>query len=233
MLETPSAPNVFSGEGGVMPEVPAWHAKGDWFDVCRCNVPCPCSWAQPPDDDYCEGVLVWHIRDGRYGDVALDGLNVIGIGTFKGNVWTGEHSEPRLGVLLDERADDRQRDALQMIFGGQAGGWPARFTEMFGPEMVGLDFAPIHIEVADDLTSWRAEVPGRVRATASALSGPTSEDGKPPRMHNLPGAETGPGQIATQGKATADEVDSFVFKWNRVGKSSKHITFDWRGPNGG
>ena len=41
-----------------MADVPAWHAKGEWFDVCRCNVPCPCSWAQPPDDDYCDAVLV-------------------------------------------------------------------------------------------------------------------------------------------------------------------------------
>lgn len=52
-----------------MAEIPKWHAKGDWFDVCRCDVPCPCSWAQPPDDDYCEGILVWHIQEGRYGDV--------------------------------------------------------------------------------------------------------------------------------------------------------------------
>lgn len=216
-----------------MADVPAWHAKGDWFDVCRCDVPCPCSWAQPPDDGYCEGVLVWHIREGRYGDVPLDGLNVVGIGTFKGNVWAGDHSEPRLGVLLDERADERQREALQMIFGGQAGGWPGRFSEIFGAEMVGLEFAPIDVQIADDVTSWRAEIPGRVRAAATALSGPTSVAGKPPTMHNLPGAETGPGQVATQGQATADEVDAFVFSWQHVGKSSKHITFDWTGPDAG
>jgi hypothetical protein len=213
-----------------MADVPTWHAKGDWFDVCRCNVPCPCSWAQAPDDDYCEGVLVWHIREGAYGDVALDGLNVVGLGTFNGNPWEGTHSEPRMGVLLDERADEGQREALQMIFGGQAGGWPGRFNEIFGAEMVGLDFAPIEVEVADDLSSWRAEVPGRVRAAANALSGPTSE-GKPPRMENLPGAETGPGQVGTQGKATADQVEAFVFKWEHDGKSSKHITFDWSGPD--
>jgi hypothetical protein len=47
-----------------MTDIPAWYAKGDWFDVCRCNVPCPCSWAEPPDDDYCEGILVWRIREG-------------------------------------------------------------------------------------------------------------------------------------------------------------------------
>jgi hypothetical protein len=214
-----------------MAKVPAWHARGDWFDVCSCNVPCPCSWAEPPDDDYCEGVLVWRIREGRYGDVSLEGLNVVGVGSFKGNIWDGTHSEPRMGVLLDERADDRQREALQMIFGGQAGGWPGRFNEIFGAEMVGLEFAPITVEIAPDLTSWHAEVPGRVRAAANALSGPTSVDGKPPRMENLPGAETGPGQVGTQGKATADEVDAFVFNWVHAGKSSKHITFDWSGPD--
>jgi hypothetical protein len=213
-----------------MASVPAWHAKGDWFDVCRCNVPCPCSWAEPPDDDYCEGVLVWHIREGTYGDVALDGLNVVGLATFNGNVWAGTHSNPKMGVLLDERADEGQRAALQMIFGGQAGGWPGRFNEIFGAEMAGLEFAPIAVEVADDLSSWRAEVPGRVQAAANALSGPTSE-GKPPRIENLPGAETGPGQVGTQGKATADQVDAFVFKWEHEGKSSKHITFDWSGPD--
>lgn len=213
-----------------MAAAPAWHAKGDWFDVCRCNVPCPCSWAEPPDDGFCEGVLVWHIREGRYGDIELDGLNVVGLGTFTGNVWEGTHSEPKMGVLLDERADEGQREALQMIFGGQAGGWPGRFNEIFGAEMVGLDFAPIEVEIADDLSTWRAEVPGRVRAAANALSGPTS-DGKPPRMENLPGAETGPGQVGTQGKATADQVDAFVFRWEHDGKSSKHITFDWSGPD--
>jgi hypothetical protein len=50
-------------------------------------------------------------------------------------------------------------------------------------------------------------------------------------MENLPGAETGPGQVGTQGKATADEVGAFVFKWRHDGKSSKHITFDWSGPD--
>jgi hypothetical protein len=135
-----------------------------------------------------------------------------------------------MGVLLDERANGGQREALQMIFGGQAGGWPGRFVEIFGPEMVGLEFSPIRVEIADDLRSWSAEVPGRIRAAANALSGPTSE-GKPPRMENLPGSETGPGQVGTQGKATADEVDAFVFKWDHAGKSSKHITFDWSGPD--
>ena len=45
-----------------------WHLTGDWFDVCKCAIPCPCTFAQPPTYGDCEGVLVWHIREGSYGD---------------------------------------------------------------------------------------------------------------------------------------------------------------------
>ena len=56
-----------------MVTVPQWHLVGDWFDVCKCNVPCPCTFAQAPTYGDCEGVLAWHIREGRYRDVRLDG----------------------------------------------------------------------------------------------------------------------------------------------------------------
>ena len=26
-----------------------WQIKGDFIDFCKCPVPCPCSWGQPPD----------------------------------------------------------------------------------------------------------------------------------------------------------------------------------------
>jgi hypothetical protein len=55
--------------------------------------------------------------------------------------------------------------------------------------------------------------------------------GKNLHLENLPGSETGPGQVGTQGKATEDNVNAFAFKWDRAGNSSKHITFDWSGPD--
>ena len=70
-----------------MTEVPQWRLVGDWFDVCSCTVPCPCTFAQPPTNNHCQGVLAWHIRDGRFGDVRLDGLNVLGVAEFEGNIW--------------------------------------------------------------------------------------------------------------------------------------------------
>jgi hypothetical protein len=62
---------------------------------------------------------------------------------------------------------ERQREALQMTFGGQAGGFPAQFAEFIG-EVRGVEFVPIEFEVADDLAYWRAEIPGKVVASAGA-----------------------------------------------------------------
>jgi hypothetical protein len=40
-------------EEGAMAEVPSRRLAGDWFDVCRCRVPCACTFAQAPDDGTC------------------------------------------------------------------------------------------------------------------------------------------------------------------------------------
>src|SRR5262245_37805267 len=155
--------------------IPRWEIKGDWFDVCKCNIPCPCEFAQAPTDNVCEGVLVWHIREGYYGDVPLAGLNLLAVGAFEGNIWAGE-AKPAMGFFIDVRANERQRQALQVIFGGQAGGWPAGFAALIS-DMRGVEFAPIRFDIAEDLSFWRAEVPGRVTAHAEALTGPTTPAG--------------------------------------------------------
>src|SRR5919202_376879 len=118
------------------------------------GVPRGCTFAQAPDEGRCEGILAWHVREGHYGDVALDGLNLVGVGGFEGNLWTGEATNSAMGFFIDERADEGQREALQAIFGGQAGGWPAGFAELID-EVRGIEFAPIDFEIADDLAHWR------------------------------------------------------------------------------
>lgn len=211
-----------------MANIPQWWLKGDWFDVCSCNIACPCEFAQAPTNNECEGVLAYHIREGEYGGVRLDGLNVIGVSHFTGNIWAGE-AKLSLGLFMDERADEGQRQALQTIFSGQAGGFMANFAKLID-EVRGLEFAPISFEVADDLAYWRAEIPGKVNASAEALSGPMTPPGARVQLLNPPGSEVGPGQVATWGKATDNRVDAHGFQWDWTGKSSKHIPFDWKGP---
>src|SRR5260370_38044548 len=71
----PIRSSVPKQEASPMAEIPKWRVAGDWFDVCSCDIPCPCELAQPRNR--CFGVLAYHIRDGYYGDLPLAGLNLI------------------------------------------------------------------------------------------------------------------------------------------------------------
>lgn len=210
--------------------MPHWRISGDWFDVCSCSIPCPCIFAQPPTDGQCEGVLAYHIRKGQYGETPLAGLNVLALSYFKGNIWAGE-TKASIAFFIDERADNQQRQALQMIFTGQAGGFMAQFAKLVG-ENRGTNFVPIKFEVAEDLAFWSAAIPGKVTVEAEALTGPMTPPGKRVQTLNAPGSEVGPGTVATWGKAKTDEViaPEIRFNWKRKGNSSKHIPFDWTGP---
>lgn len=207
----------------------SWHLSGDWFDVCKCSVPCPCIFAQAPTYGDCEGVLAYHIKNGNYGDTKLDGLNALLVGGFKGNIWAGQATDASMAYFFDERANKKQREALEALFLGRAGGFLAEFAKMVGKNR-GVEYAPIKFEVADDLASWSAEIPGKVVAKAEALTGPMTPKGKRVQLLNAPGSETGPGQVATWGRAVANEADAMGFKFDWKGRSSKHIPFDWSGP---
>jgi hypothetical protein len=211
--------------------IPKWKASGDFFDVCSCNIACPCTFAQSPTYGDCEAVLAYHIKNGHYGETSLDGLNVLALSYFKGNIWAGE-TKASIAAYIDEGADQRQREALQMIFTGKAGGFMAEFAKLI-EDVRGMNFAPIKFEIEDDLSYWSAEIPGKVIAKAEALGGPMTPPGKRVQTLNPPGSEVGPsGTVATWGKATTDEVNApeIRFEWKRKGRSSKHIPFDWSGP---
>ena len=211
-------------------DIPRWNLSGDWFDVCNCNIPCPCIFAQAPSYDDCEGVLAYRIKKGRYGEISLDGLSVLALSYFKGNIWAGD-TKANIAVFFDERASEEQRDALNMIFTGKAGGFMGKFAKLIG-EVRGLEYAPIKIEIADDLSYWSAEIPGKVIAKGEALTGPMTPPGRRVQTLNPPGSEVGPGTVATWGTAVTDEVNvpEFRYEWKRSGKSSKHIAFNWTGP---
>jgi hypothetical protein len=186
--------------------------------------------AQAPSYDDCEGVLAYRIKEGRYGEISLDGLSVLALSYFKGNIWAGD-TKANIAVFFDERASEQQRDALNMIFTGKAGGFMGKFAKLIG-EVRGLEYAPIKIEIADDLSYWSAEIPGKVIAKGEALTGPMTPPGRRVQTLNPPGSEVGPGTVATWGTAVTDEVNvpEFRYEWKRSGKSSKHIAFNWTGP---
>ena len=155
-----------------MPDTPGWRIAGDWFDNCSCAVPCPCTFAQAPDNNFCDSVLFWHIRQGHYGDINLDGLSFVRVGRWEGDLWAGK-AKGAAGIFIDERAGERQAEVLPRIFGGRVGGFPAFVAGLFaeGRQVRGVERARITFEVAPDRANWGTEIAGKVRAWSQAQIG--------------------------------------------------------------
>ena len=101
-------------------QVPDWRLVGDWWDLCNCAIGCPCNFGSDPTLGYCEGVLTWLIREGNYGDLKITkDLAVVLIIHWEGNVF---EKNREFGFLIDDRASTAEREALQNIFTGRAGG---------------------------------------------------------------------------------------------------------------
>ena len=98
---------------------PAWRTQGTLLQGCNCDYGCPCNFNAPPTHGTCDGTWIGHIDQGNYGDAQLDGLNFA-----KGAHWPGAlHLGNGEGfVLIDERADQAQRDGLVAILTGKVGG---------------------------------------------------------------------------------------------------------------
>lgn len=216
-----------------MSDTPNWRIVGDWFDNCSCEVACPCTFARPPDNGFCDGVLFWHVKHGHYGDVVLDDLALVRIGHWEGDLWAGK-VKGEAGIYIDDRATEAQAEALPIIIGGRAGGFPGKVNALFtgGRKLRGIERAKISFEITPNQSRWGVDVPGKVKAWAKALTGPTSNPGEYPRLANAPGSETGPGpQLVTWGESTVCEVDAFGFNFSWTVNSAKHIPFDWSGPD--
>ena len=63
--------------GAAHPGAASWRLKGDGVVCCPCRVPCPCRTNANPSYSHCEATLFLRIKQGHYGDVNLDGMNLV------------------------------------------------------------------------------------------------------------------------------------------------------------
>jgi len=205
--------------------VPNWRIKGDWWDLCNCNIGCPCIFSAPPSYGYCEGVLTWLIREGHFGDVKLDGFAVVLVAHWKGTVFDKNRE---FGFLIDDRADPAQRDALRRIVTGEAGGAFKAWADLT-ISLDGVQYVPM--TVTHDPEHWRVHVPGLVDGLGGPFRKYMVPEGDTCRVANAPRPEVTPG-IVTIGHAIKNVVTgAFGRSFNWTGYSSKHIPFDMRGPD--
>ena len=130
-----------------MPEQ-KWTMRGEYMESCNCDYLCPCIYTNPQGpatNDHCTAAMVFRIDEGSCGDTKLDGLKfalVIRSGKVMADgdwVFAG---------VVDERADDAQRQALAAIVGGEAGGPPSFIRQHLVSDFRGVQFKPIEFDLA-------------------------------------------------------------------------------------
>ena len=117
-----------------------WELKGTVIVACNCDYGCPCNFNALPTKGKCEGTWTWHVERGTFGDTSLDDLNFTVCVNWPGAIHEGNGEAL---ILVDERADEAQRNAIETLIGGDAGGpwgvlawtWPT----IHGPKPVAYD----------------------------------------------------------------------------------------------
>lgn len=154
-----------------------WMIKSHTFGNCNCASNCGCQFNLPSTHGFCQFVEAGHIEEGYFNDVSLTGLNWAFM-----MIWPGEIAEGngRELIIIDERADEDQREALRKIMLGETGEPGTNHFSVFNStcsEILDPEYAPIKFEIDIGGRTASLEVPGMIRATGVPLI--NAFDGEP------------------------------------------------------
>ena len=99
----------------------------------------PYEYGGKPTKGWCNFAMVFNIDKGNSDGVGLDGLSFAVIGHAPEVMGKGNWS---VGLIVDERASEPQKQAITSIASGQAGGPPAILTGVVG-SLLGVESRPI------------------------------------------------------------------------------------------
>lgn len=132
-----------------------WQIKGQYMETCNCTFICPCigsNLAAQPTEGNCKAALAMRIDEGTKDSVKLDGLALIALLYSPGAMAEGNL---KVGLIVDEKADGAQTDAIVEIFSGAAGGPMAGLAPLI-TENAGVEKRPISFEIDGLKRSVRA-----------------------------------------------------------------------------
>ncbi len=188
-----------------------WTMKGTELVNCNCACGCPCQFSQLPTHGRCEAYIFVQVDKGRYGDVPLDGLRWGVVVKWPGPIHKGNGT---LQAIVDERADAKQRAALEAIAHGKDTEpgkivWTvyAGMVSKFLPTVA----KPIELSIDVDSRVGRVRVPGIVDGSVEPIKNPVTGAANRVRIDLPNGFEFTQAEVATgTGRATGEIALDFV-----------------------
>ena len=200
-----------------------WQFSGDYFENCNCDVVCPCLFStqapftSQPTQGACDVAIGFHIDRGTYGQTPLDGLNAALMAHTPGAMGAGNWS---VALYLDERANDQQREALQAIFSGAAGGVMGHFAPLIGT-VLGIKPAPISFQ--KDGTHRSLEMPGVAHLAVSAVPAAIPST----VVWAVNAHPFNPQGVAMAAGDQGSTWEDYGMRWDNSGKNAHYATINW------
>jgi hypothetical protein len=152
-----------------------WYIEGIEVSNCNCDFACPCQFESPrPTHGNCRGFAAVRIDNGRYGDIALDGLCAALLYGWPGPIYEGNGE---CQAVIDEQADDKQRAALAAIVYGEdtdpgaTHWWVYRaMSSTVHPPL----FKRIEFDASIERRKARILIPGVLESTARPIQSPAT-----------------------------------------------------------
>jgi hypothetical protein len=202
----------------------SWQMAGDYFETCNCDYVCPCvpsNLAGRPTQGYCNFAMVFNIEKGNSDSVKLDGLTFAVIGHAPEVMGKGNWS---VGLIVDERASDEQKQAIATIASGQAGGPPAILTGVVG-KLLGVESRPIQYK--KDGLRRSVSIPQMLEQSCEGVAS-VADPNQPLHIDNTMHPANSRLALA---KSTGSHLHAFGLDWDDdSGNNNGHFApFDWRG----
>ena len=153
-----------------------WRMRGPELLNCNCAWGCPCQFNALPTHGDCRAVGAMRIDEGHFGDVDLSGLNWVVLMAWPQAIHLG-HGECL--PIVDERADEAQREALLTILSGQETEPGATIFNVFAATFDKVHdplFRSIAFEADEERRLGRIRVEGLVDTSIEPIRNPVTGD---------------------------------------------------------
>jgi hypothetical protein len=137
-----------------------WLFKSETYDNCNCAINCGCQFNLPSTHGNCQSAFIGDVIDGHFNDTPLTGLSWAGLYKWPGQIAEGNGKRQ---IIIDERADEAQRAALETIISGDACEPLSNLFSVFAStcsEFCETLFLPIHLSADLESRTASVEIPG-------------------------------------------------------------------------
>ena len=177
----------------------SWHARGLIFENCSCALVCPghMHFSQNCTHERCKGYWALRVDEGTFGEVALGGTRALIAFDTPQRMIDGGWVQT---IIIDESASEAQRQALETILMGRAGG-PWEKLAAFVATRQPTEFRAIAIE--DEGPVKRASIVDRLKTIVTQIRG--RDKTKPVLFENIFNQIHAPTQVLALGETEYDD----------------------------